>query len=154
MFQFRRLALSRVLYLQYSGLSHSEIYGYIACVQLPVAYRSLPRPSSPLKAKASAMCPYVALKKLKLRSVTTTKKLLGLQLLFSQYVKELSLPNRECRCADYESQTPSLTLSHIRLQNKIQKAAFKELIVEANGFEPMTPCVQGRCSSQLSYAPN
>jgi hypothetical protein len=29
---------------------------------------------------------------LKLRSVTTTKKLLGLQLLFSQYVKELSLP--------------------------------------------------------------
>ena len=73
MFQFRRLALSRVLYLQYSGLSHSEIYGYIACVQLPVAYRSLPRPSSPLKAKASAMCPYVALKKLKLRSVTTTK---------------------------------------------------------------------------------
>ena len=91
MFQFRRLALSRVLYLQYSGLSHSEIYGYIACVQLPVAYRSLPRPSSPLKAKASAMCPYVALKKLKLCSVTTTKKLLGLQLLFSQYVKELSL---------------------------------------------------------------
>jgi hypothetical protein len=28
---------------------------------------------------------------LKLCSVTTTKKLLGLQLLFSQYVKELSL---------------------------------------------------------------
>jgi hypothetical protein len=22
--------------------------------------------------------------------------------------------------------------------------------VENNGFEPMTPCVQGRCSSQLS----
>ena len=75
MFQFTGLALFRVLYLQYSGLSHSEIYGYNACVQLPVAYRSLPRPSSPLKAKASAMCPYVALKKLKLRSVTTTKKI-------------------------------------------------------------------------------
>ncbi len=27
----------------------------------------------------------------------------------------------------------------------------KELkIVENNGFEPLTPCVQGRCSSQLS----
>ena len=25
--------------------------------------------------------------------------------------------------------------------------------MEANGVEPMTPCVQGRCSSQLSYAP-
>jgi hypothetical protein len=24
------------------------------------------------------------------------------------------------------------------------------LIVEDNGFEPLTPCVQGRCSSQLS----
>ena len=23
-------------------------------------------------------------------------------------------------------------------------------VVEDNGFEPMTPCVQGRCSSQLS----
>ena len=26
--------------------------------------------------------------------------------------------------------------------------------MEVNGFEPMTPCVQGRCSSQLSYTPN
>ena len=39
-------------------LSHSEIYGYNACVQLPVAYRSLPRPSSPLRAKASTIRPY------------------------------------------------------------------------------------------------
>ena len=23
-------------------------------------------------------------------------------------------------------------------------------VVENNGFEPLTPCVQGRCSSQLS----
>ena len=28
-----------------------------ACVPLPVAYRSLPRPSSPVGAKASIMCP-------------------------------------------------------------------------------------------------
>ena len=154
MFQFRRLALSRVLYLQYSGLSHSEIYGSNACVQLPVAYRSLPRPSSPLKAKASAMCPYVALKKLKLRSVTTTKKLLGLQLLFSQYVKELSLPKEsvDVRIANPRPQTK--TSCHIRLSNSESNILKKELFVEANGFEPMTPCVQGRCSSQLSYAPN
>ena len=25
--------------------------------------------------------------------------------------------------------------------------------VEMNGFEPMTPCLQSRCSSQLSYTP-
>src|SRR5690349_5294774 len=38
-----------VLYLQYIRLSHSEIFGYNARVQLPEAYRSLPRPSSPLR---------------------------------------------------------------------------------------------------------
>ena len=39
-----------VIYLQYIRLSHSEILGYIACMQLTEAYRSLPRPSSPLSA--------------------------------------------------------------------------------------------------------
>ena len=39
-----------IIYLQYIRLSHSEIFGYNACVQLPEAYRSLPRPSSPLRA--------------------------------------------------------------------------------------------------------
>ena len=46
-----------IIYLQYIRLSHSEIYGYNACVQLPVAYRSLPRPSSPHRAKASTIRP-------------------------------------------------------------------------------------------------
>ena len=58
MFQFTELALFRVIYLQYTGLSHSEIFGYNARVQLPEAYRSLPRPSSPSGAKASIVCPY------------------------------------------------------------------------------------------------
>ena len=26
-------------------------------------------------------------------------------------------------------------------------------LVELRGFEPLTPCLQGRCSSQLSYTP-
>ena len=30
----------------------------------------------------------------------------------------------------------------------------KSTFVEVNGVEPMTLCVQGRCSSQLSYTPN
>ena len=63
MFQFSGLALFRVTYLQYVRLSHSEIFGYNARVQLPEAYRSLPRPSSPLRPKASTIRPYVALKK-------------------------------------------------------------------------------------------
>ena len=44
-------------HLQCDGLSHSEICGCNDCVHLPAAYRSLPRPSSPLRAKASTMCP-------------------------------------------------------------------------------------------------
>lgn len=32
----------------------------------------------------------------------------------------------------------------------IARLNYKSQIVENNGFEPMTPCVQGRCSSQLS----
>src|SRR3954466_9893231 len=67
-------SLCRVLYLQYSELSHSEIPGYNARVQLSRAYRSLPRPSSPLRPKASTIRPYVALKKFEIveRDVTTT----------------------------------------------------------------------------------
>jgi hypothetical protein len=30
------------------------------------------------------------------------------------------------------------------------KTCNSKIMVENNGFEPLTPCVQGRCSSQLS----
>ena len=39
------------------GLPHSEIHGYDGYLPLAVAYRSLSRPSSPPRAKASFMCP-------------------------------------------------------------------------------------------------
>ena len=39
------------------GFPHSEISGYNACVRLTEAYRSLPRPSSPISAKASTVRP-------------------------------------------------------------------------------------------------
>ena len=42
----------RVSRLQRDGLPHSEIRGYIGYLLLPAAYRSLSRPSSPLRAKA------------------------------------------------------------------------------------------------------
>src|SRR5699024_3522571 len=51
--------LRRLTCLQHARFSHSEIYGYNARLQLSVAYRSLPRPSSPLGAKASTVCPYL-----------------------------------------------------------------------------------------------
>ena len=56
MFQFPALAPFRVTELASSRVSpfgHPEI---TARVQLPQAFRSLPRPSSPLDAKASTVC--------------------------------------------------------------------------------------------------
>ncbi len=35
----------------------------------------------------------------------------------------------------------------------LRPAAFKSLMVEIQGLEPWTPCLQSRCSSQLSYIP-
>lgn len=40
------------------GLPHSEILGSKRICQLPEAYRRLPRPSSPLTAKAFVVCAY------------------------------------------------------------------------------------------------
>ena len=53
----RLLLINQVTGLQPAGLPHSEIYGYNEYLPLTVAYRSLSRPSSPLRAKASAMRP-------------------------------------------------------------------------------------------------
>ena len=47
-----------IIHLQCIRLSHSEIRGFNACMQLPSAYRSLPRPSSPIRSKASTIHPY------------------------------------------------------------------------------------------------
>ncbi len=53
------LILRWIPYLQYGGLSHSETLGYNVYLPLPQAYRSLSRPSSPPRAKASSMRPYL-----------------------------------------------------------------------------------------------
>ena len=42
----------RMLEVRSSEFPHSEILGYVACTRLPEAYRSVPRPSSALGAKA------------------------------------------------------------------------------------------------------
>ena len=42
-----------------TGFPHSEIFGYSSYLHFPEAYRSLSRPSSPLRAKASTMRSYL-----------------------------------------------------------------------------------------------
>ena len=58
MFQFRGFTTS--ICLQHIRLPHSDIYGYNGRLHLPVAFRSLPRPSSSPGAKASPIRPYFA----------------------------------------------------------------------------------------------
>ncbi len=63
MFQFppfppRRLWIQRrVIPLLGIGFPHSDTPGYSACTRLPGAFRSVPRPSSALSAKASTVRP-------------------------------------------------------------------------------------------------
>jgi hypothetical protein len=62
MFHFPGLASARlwiqreIMRLYLIGFPHSDIPGSNACLRLPEAFRSLPRPSSPSSAKASTAC--------------------------------------------------------------------------------------------------
>ena len=61
MFQFTRLASSDLciqsgIQHRCCGFPHSDICGSKLVCQLPAAFRRLPRPSSPVIAKASTMC--------------------------------------------------------------------------------------------------
>ena len=87
-------------------------------LHLPPAYRSLSRPSSPPRAKASTVCPCL----LSLTSYIRT----GRYILSSLYLFLL------------------FDVQHVK--DPLSLAGY----VENNGFEPLTLCVQSRCSSQLS----
>jgi hypothetical protein len=60
MFQFSGLAfrLRGMSRLQHDGLPHSDTYGYNGYLLLLVDFRSLSRPSSPLRAKAFTIRSY------------------------------------------------------------------------------------------------
>ena len=90
-----------------------RIKGYL---HLPEAYRSLSRPSSPPRAKASAMRPCLL----------------------------LVLPSRMARYILSACYNFTFFVHHVKERLPLKGR------VENNGFEPLTPCVQSRCSSQLS----
>ena len=95
---------------------HPRIKGYLL---LPVAFRSLSRPSSPPRAKASTVCPCL----LSARR-TSPCGLIYLKLALLVFL-----------------------LVYLLLMSNMSKISF---LVENNGFEPLTLCLQSRCSSQLS----
>ncbi len=95
-------------------------------LRLPADYRSLSSPSSPVRAKASAMRPSLLSlfirPHLRASGMIYTFSSLLLKLLFA-----CTICHRSFIFVSYVSDG-----------------------VENNGFEPLTLCVQGRCSSQLS----
>ena len=107
-----------------------RIKGYL---HLPEAYRSLSRPSSPPRAKASAMRPFL----LSLSCLYTVKTTAyGSIYTFSSLLKFYFFV---------------IIMSKIVFPVRFRFLCIRFLgRVENNGFEPLTLCVQGRCSSQLS----
>ena len=64
MFQFAGFASQPYVFRlgsPYGGVSPFGDLRIKGCSPLPAAYRSVPRPSSPLSAKASTKCPYFTL---------------------------------------------------------------------------------------------
>ena len=102
------------------------IKGYL---HLHRAYRSLSRPSSPPRAKASTVCPC-------LLSLSTTPTF---------FQKSVSWIDISLACSCYS------LLNFFEVVQYVKDLFYLfQVFVENNGFEPLTLCVQGRCSSQLS----
>ena len=134
MFQFPAFAsiIRWIISLQDIGLSHSEIFGLKAICTYPkliAAYHVLHRlrePRHPPCALAYFLPYYTIL------FVYT----FSIAIWFDIYFKAFFITENYffiCFCTLCQRSFSSLSL-----------------IVENNGFEPLTPCVQGRCSSQLS----
>ena len=126
-----------------------RINGYLL---LPVAYRSLSRPSSPPRAKASTRRPNFLSptsfpssngKEMLILSAVILRfiNLLSLTLI-SLYLQSCVSICQRSLCCDRTSVGLGLTALTLRLSYAHY--------VENNGFEPLTPCLQSRCSSQLS----
>jgi hypothetical protein len=103
-----------------------------ARLQLPVAYRSLSRPSSPIHAKASAIRPYL----LKLRHFTWTE-LTPFDALMDSLLFFFAI---------YALRNNHHVKEHFPGGNHSVRVDLPGT-VELAGIEPATPCLQSRCST-------
>ena len=94
-----------------------------AHVPLPGAFRSLSRPSSPARAKASPACPPS----------------------LSFFLPPAALTAAPLNKGKGPQRRRALVLFCSSCFHHVN-----DLFVENNGFEPLTLCLQSRCSSQLS----
>ena len=165
MFQFPGLP-SLWLYIHHRILKHYlkwvpsfgnlRVNGYVL---LTAAYRSLSRPSSAPSAKASALCPLL------LNQLAYTSVRVGLFYCFSllwkfywffliQSTFEIvthSFFNRKTDIFDFRCLFASLL--HLILYSVFKVLLNPFGLVENKGIEPLTPCVQGRCSPSWANSP-
>ena len=124
-------------YRRVPPFGYLRISGYLL---LPAAFRSLSRPSSAPSAKASALCSY----SLNLLSHSFVKifwyssRLLKLKLLPFSFFKKTNFL--------LISLSLSLFLYSVFMVLIEPRPLGLLVLVENKGFEPLTPCVQGRCS--------
>ena len=134
-------ALSRISSLQDDGLSHSEIRGSRDICSYPrliAAYHVLHRLREPRH-------PPCALSYLSYRFTTCVARSVYT---FSLYLILLQLLN--CCFCHIMSKIVSVVLMIDFVRLRSLRLSSNLHPVENNGFEPLTPCLQSRCSSQLS----
>ena len=109
-----------------------------ACVPLPEAYRSLPRPSSPVGAKASIVCPFAFDQETRLSRIFSC---LPVSMQFSKNNSRLN-------------SGPSPMAFAIEDRNRHSSATgCLAKLVGVPGIEPGTLSLSGTRSNQLSYTP-
>ena len=142
------------------------------CSPLPAAFRSVPRPSSPLSAKASTKCPYALDPKLFRRTQRADPlPTAASPRLHTQHFILPAWPSPEIPSApsfrprpgnpcqrpvaflstmsmsssqDRDRRTDVLGLS--TSPNSRLSLGCRPALVEPTGIEPVTPCLQSRCS--------
>ncbi len=133
-----------------AGFPHSDIPGSKLVYQLPEAFRRYPRPSSPVSAKASTVCPSLLDHiSLSIRSRTARRRA-PLVFPFLNCQRTTASPSTlpghgqwgtaPRAPLHYSPTTTPLTTLPPPLPNSLHH------LVELTGFEPVTPCLQSRCS--------
>ena len=121
-------------------------FGYLrinAYCQLPVAFRRLSRPSSSLSAKAFTRRPF-----LRLIPSTIRRKLL-FTLIISAFLFEFFLIKQILNYSffKFHQKTCFTLVCQIIFFFTFSMSFLFSSMVEVNGLEPTTPCLQSRCST-------
>ena len=154
MFQFPGFASPR-LCIQRGMIPKDRVspFGYFrikACSQLPGTFRRVPRPSSPLGAKASTKCPSLCLRVAKFPCATTKPRI---SIPPSRPATEVtpSAPSllKGANGDRYPIYDVQERISEVRGRNlgaMPLRPLTSRIHVEVNGFEPSTSCLQSRRS--------